>query len=558
MTPSIQQEAILKAVKETEDNLIIESVAGSGKTTTLEMIVKAIPDNKNVLVLAFSKQIEQSLQARGFAENVTVKTFHALGYQMIRNTKSRVVINDKKTENIFKYQVLGYDNKAGFKNRDDKRIFFEHKETICDLVSHIKNRGLMGEDEILGNIPEISHTYGIDIPDSETPGMEDADFINNTVVEVWNASLQSPCTIDFDDMIYLPLVDDLMFPMYDVILVDEAQDLNRAQRMFLRKLLGGSIHTEEEHISPVLPWIPPQGRIIVVGDSHQAIYGFRGADLTSMEKFRNEFSCKEMSLSVSYRCSKAVIADAKKLVSTIECCDTANAGCTLEIDKKIMLDTVKQGAAILCRFNAPLVDIAIHLWKQEKKLLLTNLQLGKQLKDLLQQMEKQDVPFTQAGLDQFINGRLEYLSMRGKKYKAQMFQQQADCLLVLKSWCDSYVEARDTIDNIFQQSTGTGQIVLSTIHKAKGLEWDVVYLLDDANTRMTSDWHFQEELNLQYVAITRAKETLYYVITDKKESKPIEQKPVELPKVHKNNVIEQIIKQEKLTVEQQIKKIFGR
>jgi len=107
--------------------------------------------------------------------------------------------------------------------------------------------------------------------------------------------------IDFDDMLYLPLRSKCTFDKKNYVFVDEAQDTNGVQRALLRRMLAP----------------PPHGRLIAVGDPSQAIYGFRGADANAMSALREEFSAVVMPLSVSYRCSRAVVAEAQKYCTTL-------------------------------------------------------------------------------------------------------------------------------------------------------------------------------------------------------------------------------------------------
>ena len=507
MTPSTQQTTILKWVKENDDNLIVEAVAGSGKTTTLDMIIRAISEGNKVLTLAFSKEIATAMEAKNFPKNVDVRTFHALGLNLLRTARTRVRVNGRKVENLFKYQVLGYDTKFKWKNPSDAKVFFEFKSCLCETVSHVKNRGLLNEQEIVDNLQDILTQYQIDIPElSEFYKDGDSEaFFQDTVLELWNMSNASPQTVDFDDMIYLPLVEDLLFPVWDIVLVDEAQDLNKAQRMFLRKLLGGSIHTKEEHNSPVLPWIPTQKRTIVVGDTAQAIYGFRGASLDSMRKFSSEFSCIELPLSVCYRCDTEIVKEAKKYVEEISARGDASLGAITEMPYAFVSREAKVGDAILCRFNAPLLDLAFLFWSKEQDIVLTNLRLKDTLLKELSWMKERHSKFTPDHLEQYIKGKVDKLEVQKKKWALANFRNLASCLRVIQKWADTYEEAEIKLEELFDKKRKNG-IILSTIHKAKGLEWDRVFILPER-----ADGQTQEEKNLLYVAITRARHQLFYV-----------------------------------------------
>jgi len=107
--------------------------------------------------------------------------------------------------------------------------------------------------------------------------------------------------VDFDDMLYLPLLKNVICDRKNYVFVDEAQDLNAVQRTLLRRMLT------------TVPGAP--SRLIAVGDPNQAIYGFRGADSDSMEQLQRDFNATVLPLSVSFRCSKAVVAEVKRALS---------------------------------------------------------------------------------------------------------------------------------------------------------------------------------------------------------------------------------------------------
>jgi superfamily I DNA/RNA helicase len=101
-------------------------------------------------------------------------------------------------------------------------------------------------------------------------------------------------------MLYMPVMYGIAFNHYNYIFVDEAQDTNDIQLEILSRLCA------------------PRCRIVAVGDPHQAIYGFRGANADSMTRITERFSCKTFPLSVSYRCPKAVVKEAQRYLQPIE------------------------------------------------------------------------------------------------------------------------------------------------------------------------------------------------------------------------------------------------
>jgi superfamily I DNA/RNA helicase len=99
-------------------------------------------------------------------------------------------------------------------------------------------------------------------------------------------------TLDFDDMIFVPLRNGWVRAKYELVIIDEAQDMNASQLMLAMKVCKKG------------------GRIAVVGDDRQAIYGFRGADSNSLDRLKGELVAHELGLTITYRCPKTVVAAA--------------------------------------------------------------------------------------------------------------------------------------------------------------------------------------------------------------------------------------------------------
>ncbi len=153
--------------------------------------------------------------------------------------------------------------------------------------------------------------------------------------------------MDFDDQLYLPLIGNARMWQNDVVLVDEAQDTNVARRLLARKMLR------------------PGGRLVAVGDPHQAIYGFTGADNDALDLIVKDFGCTRMPLNVSYRCARAVVRHAQDVVSHIHASPDAPEGTVGAMDhvafERLPAAMLTAGVAVLCRNVAPLVDAAFKM-----------------------------------------------------------------------------------------------------------------------------------------------------------------------------------------------------
>ena len=298
--------------------------------------------------------------------------------------------------------------------------------------------------------------------------------------------------IDFDDMIWMPLVNDYPFPKYDVLFVDEAQDFNESQREMISKCVNG-------------------GRCIIVGDKNQAIYGFRGADSNSIGLFRErlmkgEREISDFPLSISWRCPKSVVREANRYVKEFSAPDFAKEGNVIEnAGFNPQLNDM-----VLCRYNAPLVGAFYDLISQGKSAYILGRDMTKGLITAVQKVSKNNNMGTAEFWDLFMQDftyNHQRLMNDNKKNQAMSLEDKKDCISIFVNKATTVGGIIEEIKRIFD-GNDKGDIMLSTVHKAKGLEADNVYLL--ATERMPHPCGGQEENNIAYVAITRAKNNLFY------------------------------------------------
>jgi len=275
MTPSVEQNNFYHALLNTEDNLQLVAAAGSGKTTTIVAACSMLPAGKSVKFLAFNKSIATELEER-LPKTVSVKTFHSEGYSVLRRHFKCGRIDGDKTAKLLTVE---------------RSEFGLYISPVKRLTSYAKNNGLSSSSDNDEFFALASH-HQMDF------GEADEDRTVSLVKDVLAKSLDPTKVIDFDDMLWIPFVKGLPFDKNNYVFIDEAQDTNLLQRELLRRMVAER----------------PYGRLIAVGDPHQAIYGFRGADANAMGALRDEFQMKEMPLSVSYRCSQSVVSEAQKFI----------------------------------------------------------------------------------------------------------------------------------------------------------------------------------------------------------------------------------------------------
>lgn len=274
MTPSPNQEAIYEAIRTTNDSLLVEAVAGSGKTTTCVHAARLIPPGKLIRFFAFNKSVAEELQKK-LPYTVQAGTFHSYCFQALKRKSPSIRYNaDKIAQHL--ERLVG---KSG--------TFFEYLRPVKQLVSLAKNVTIPGE---VFNFYDLLNSYDLWLDCDK----HEATFY---ALQVFGSTVEDSLTVDFDDMVYIPLYLNIPFDKCDVIFVDEAQDLNPVQHEVIKRLMK------------------PSSRLIAVGDHNQAIYAFRGADADSLSALEKEFNMKTLPLSVSYRCSRAVVAHAQQILN---------------------------------------------------------------------------------------------------------------------------------------------------------------------------------------------------------------------------------------------------
>jgi DNA helicase II / ATP-dependent DNA helicase PcrA len=312
---------------------------------------------------------------------------------------------------------------------------------------------------------------------------------------------------DFDDMIYAPLVHDMKMWLNQWVLIDEAQDTNPARRAFAKKILA------------------PGGRLIAVGDPHQAIYGFTGADNDALDIIAREFSAQRLPLTVSYRCAKAVVSQAQTLVYHIQAADSAPEGSFGMMDAVQFAQcqpTLGPSDAVLRRNTKPLVELAFDLIKKGIGCHVEGKDIGNGLVALARRWKKAlTVADLLDRLDDHLARQSERLMAKGQEMKLESLNDRIETIKVIASNLPDDAPLGELvvrIKSLFEDTepgTPARHVTLSTAHKSKGREWERVFIYG-RNKFMPSkfarqQWQMDQETNLQYVAITRAKQTLWEV-----------------------------------------------
>lgn len=484
-TPSIHQTGVYNFIETGKGNAVIDAVAGSGKSTTLVNGLKRIPEYQTVLFLAFNKSIVEELKIKiGNAPNVRICTLHSLGSSIINKTLWGVEIQaDKYKVFINSLERNGILNAGIDLESSDLK---QYKQNIIQLID-LCRLNLINDKE---RAAELADKHGINILANEIK------FAFKAIK--WG--LANEDQIDFTDMIFFPLIKKMRVPTYDWVFIDECQDLNTVQReLFLQSLA-------------------PTGRFIAVGDPHQAIYGFAGADIESFKILQALPNTVKLPLSVCYRCDGDIINLAKTIVPHIEAREGVAGG---TVTRNSLLDDVEDGDMILCRLVSPLVDVCMRYIKQGTKAYIKGGDIGKSLVTMIQNTNREDMDDVMIKLEKDLAKiAFKYAKDIGcslsEARESPIYTNYEDKVKAIEILSEDTNRAHAVISRILSIFSDKARgICLSSIHKSKGLESDRVFILCPEllyfPRAMGKEWTAEQERNLVYVAYTRAKHYLGFI-----------------------------------------------
>ena len=485
--PSKYQQAIFEFIQNGKGHGLINAVAGSGKTTTIVKALKFITHILRVIFLAFNRSIAVELATRVPA-NVQASTLNSFGWSICqKNAGQRVNLDKDKTAKILQHRVLNMADKR------QKEIYYSVRGPIRRLISLAKANMLYEptQDQWVA----LADKFQIDLGDRKN--MENVlSLVDQTYAMVKNDT----ATMDFDDQLFMPVYKNWPVPAHGFIFVDECQDLNPCQ---VELVLRAS----------------KTGRVVCVGDPNQSIYGFRGADSEAVPNLIKALNAKQLFLSVCYRCSLAVIEEAKVLVPRIEAAPGAPKGSVNNALVSEMLKMAKPGDFILCRTTAPLVITCFKFLRAGTKAFVKGRDIGANIIALLEKLAKKAKTQDAIELTEIITHHRDVsvanLMAAEKDDEAIMVQDQCDTLLVFLEDAKTVAEVKVKIESMFTDEENG--ICLSTVHKAKGLEAERVFILRPElmpHPCAKTPWAIEQENNIKYVAITRAKLDLYWVNED--------------------------------------------
>lgn len=467
--PTDEQSAILDFVATSQSNLMIRAYAGCGKTSTLELIDRAQP-SVTKLLLCFNKSIAVEAAER-MSSTTTVKTFNSLGHSIWRDAcGARLNLNTKKITEIYRSIVDSA-------NKDDRKELWRIADQVYAGVNFARALGYIPTDnakasKALCDFAEVERLL------DETPSPEISALIDKVLTISITQAYEG--IVDFNDQIYMPALFSGAYPQFPLVLIDEYQDLSPVNRAMVSKLCRRS-------------------RQIGVGDEAQAIYGFRGADASSMPTAIDQFNMEVLPLSLTFRCPSRIVENVQWRVPDFR---AAKPGGIVESLESFDLE---DHSAVICRNNAPLLGLALKEVLKGNTVDVSGVDIGAKVIRTMEKLGSDTMTQAQT-INAIIEWREEKLSLDSKS-AADI----ADCMLEFARHGKTLSQAIAYAKHLFENSSGT--IRFMTGHKAKGLEFDHVYHLESNLLRGEG-----QDDNIHYVIDSRPKQRLSYIETPRKDS----------------------------------------
>lgn len=497
--PSKYQQALFDWVVNGTGHAIVEAVAGSGKSVSAVACMKLIDPTKRVLFLAFNKSISDELREKA-PRHADVMTLNSLGHRAWGRFAGKVNLNTDKTKSVMVESLTEFENRR-------------YGSAIRRLVSICKAHGLVpstvrGAKTLMedrdDNFLNLMDHFEIDLGENATD--EDQMNVINLTRRILVLSCECRQLIDFDDQLYLTAAFGAPVPKYDWVFVDEGQDLSPVQHKLVEMAID-----------------PNGGRIVMVGDSRQACYGFRGADSRSMANFTERMKATRLDLSICYRCPKSHIALAQSIVPKIEAAEAAIEGEIVEHGKDWKASMFTNDDLVICRNSAPLVRAAYKILSQKVAVRILGRDLGAGLVNLIKRLKARSLEDLVTKMGKWRDKEVEALKKKDADANTDKVEDRYETVITFIDMFPDHTPEKlcKEIDALYTDNA-KGILTLASCHKSKGLEANRVFILNSdlmPSRRAKKPWQIEQERNLQYVAWTRAKHYLGFIEIESKRRK---------------------------------------
>jgi F-box protein, helicase, 18 len=502
MKLTYEQEDIINST----GDIKINAVAGSGKTTTIIEYAKARPATAKILYLAFNKSVKleavKKFAAKGLV-NVIVETAHSLAYKnIVFKFQYKVRTQGYKTHEIA--ELLGLQGNGE-----------KHHEYV--IANHINKFIAAFCNSNKTKVQEVNYLETISDAKAKTFVKRFYPFIETQTRQLLAKMDKGEIEITHDFYLKKFQLQNPVLP-FDYILFDEGQDASPAMLdIFLKQ--------------PAIK--------VIVGDTHQQIYSWRYA-VNSLEKT----SFATFNLSHSFRFGANIANLATQVLFWKDLITATN----LISIKGLGTNTDTKTKAIIGRTNLGLLLKAIEYVTEKKSIKkiyfegnfnsYTYADEGASLYDVLNLQNNKRTAIKDALIRSMgsVKDLEEYIEKTEDAQLGMMLE-------IVKKYGNDIYDIIKTIKqkHIENDDKEKAELVFSTVHRCKGMEYDAVHLVKDFITedKVKRQAHelendekkiskLNEEINLLYVAITRAKNTLYI---------PEELLPTDFPKLAQINII---------------------
>jgi DNA helicase II / ATP-dependent DNA helicase PcrA len=515
---SAMQEAIFDDVRNGTGHTCVEALAGTAKSTSLIESLKHVPKSaaSSILVTSFSTACVEDLKKKNPPWMVDVRSLNSLGFKALRDNGYKDLKVDKDRAWNILDDLMPIPERISAENRRGFNAVRSAAKSLVDLA-----KGHLAEDS--ESMYELCDEFGIvdEVPDWLAPSLQQRFGVEpgGEMLGIVFAVLETTKNIDngivdFNDQMWLPIVYGMEFESYERLMVDEAQDLSPVQMEMLYRSISDKT-----------------GRVCMYGDDNQAIFAWRGAGM-GMAPFADKLNAKRLPLSVSYRCPKAVIDLAHRCVPQIEAAPDAPEGVVDRIDYTAMLKNVKLNDTVLSRSNAPLVRLFLSLLKQKIPVGMKGRDLGAQLTSFITKFDVKTVDGLRAATVEWVEKESKRRLRNDPDADLSAVTDKAESVYVLCDHATTMPGVFEVLEKLLTPPSGA-KVLLSSVHRGKGLEWDRVFMLDYTFPINPSFWMqfakgsnqeewaegmanktFEtetEQRNIFYVACTRSRRELYLV-----------------------------------------------
>lgn len=295
-----------------EDSILVMAGAGSGKTAVIALralrLSKLLGEGERLQMLTFSNKAATEMKSRVkrinsiLPPNIIFDTFHSFGLKLIKLdpgafglTSDFTLLNDSDVKRSIRALARDAGLPKNLDSADKKRLnpmnwlstWSLKRQAGYDVRNHEKNRST------LCDALQAAHR----LSDDET-------LMAWSTLVGYEETKQKTNSLDFDDLLFLPLIKiarDSQFAAtvrsgLGAIITDESQDTNRIQYELVSMIA-------KNHCA-----------VTMVGDDDQSIYGWRGADVSNLHRFKRQFNAHDLRLEQNYRSTQAIVNIANELI----------------------------------------------------------------------------------------------------------------------------------------------------------------------------------------------------------------------------------------------------